>query len=451
MPPAGDPAERPPADTGLADTAVPAGARAALTSLEVAAGVCFPAARWSPGELGRLAAHLATAGAAALAGIDDAALLAAWSDTVEAFRDPSSAERQALDAPLAAAARLSPRGLAAGLEAVLGGVRRQHAAPLLARAAALRAAARVPAGPPTAALAVLAGNLPGLAVQPLLPALALRRPLLLKSASDEPLFAPAFVKALRARLPAVGEGVAAVTWRGGAATLEDELLARVGTVLAYGGREAVDSLSARAPGRVLDYGPKLSFAVVGAGVDAAAVAPAIARDVALFDQRGCLSVQAVFTAGLDQARAIAASLAAALAETAAALPPGPLDPAAAAHVHQLRAEATMRGLATPQPPLAAGTVLLAPEPALTPSPGLRTVRVHPLASLAQLPAALAGWRGLLQGAALAGEDAWELAAELAAIGVSRLVPPGELQTPDAGWHNGGHDPLAALAAHAGAS
>jgi len=37
---------------------------------------------------------------------------------------------------------------------------------------------------------ILASNLPGLAVQSLLPALALRRPLLIKSASAEPLFAP---------------------------------------------------------------------------------------------------------------------------------------------------------------------------------------------------------------------------------------------------------------------
>jgi hypothetical protein len=176
-----------------------------------------------------------------------------------------------------------------------------------------------------------------------------------------------------------------------------------------------------------------------------AVAAALARDVALFDQRGCLSVQAVFTAGLAPARALAGALAAELATLAATLPPGPLDPAAAARVHQLRAEAEMRGLGLPQPPLGSGTVLLAPEPRLTPSPGLRTVFVHPLASLAAVPRLLAPWRGMLQGAALAGDDAWALAGDLAALGLSRLVAPGELQTPDAAWHNGGHDPLAALA------
>jgi hypothetical protein len=101
-------------------------------------------------------------------------------------------------------------------------------------------------------------------------------------------------------------------------------------------------------------------------------------------------------------------------------------------------------------PAAAGTVLVEPEPALRPSPGLRTVRVHPLADLDRLPEVLAPWRGRLQGAALAGAAAWRLAPRLAELGVSRCAAPGELQSPDAAWHNGGIDPLLALASLPGA-
>lgn len=424
----------------LADTAVPPAVRPAVAGVDVAGGVCFAAARWTPGELTGLCAHLGSAGAAALATLGDEELLAAWSDVVAAFRDPASAEREALDAALAAATGLSRRGLEAGLEAVLGGVARPHAEALFARAAA-----RPPLADRRPALVVLAGNLPALAVQPLLPALALRRPVLLKAARGEPFFTAAFVKALRRRLPPLGDTVAAVTWPGGAAALEAAALAAAGPVLVYGGREAVDAYAARAPGRVVDYGPKLSLAVVGAEAELAAAAAGIARDVALFEQRGCLSVQAVFVAGERRARAMAGALAGALAAIASELPPGPLDPVAAARVQQLRGEAAMRGLAVAQPPLAAGTVLLEPAAPLAPSPGLRTVRVYPLAELAGLPARLAPWRGALQGAALAGADAWELAPALAALGVSRATGPGGLQTPDATWHNGGVDPLEALA------
>jgi len=104
----------------------------------------------------------------------------------------------------------------------------------------------------------------------------------------------------------------------------------------------------------------------------------------------------------------------------------------------------LRGLPPASLPPAAGTVLLEPEPELRPSPGLRTVRVHPLSDLDRLPEILAPWRGRLQGAALAGPAAWRLAPRLVDLGISRCAAPGDLQSPDASWHNGGIDPLEAL-------
>lgn len=411
----------------------------AATSAPRAAPVDAPA-------LARLMERLAGARAAALASLDDETLLAAWGETVEAFLDPDSRERRAIEAELVELTGLSPAGLRAGLVAVLGGVRRQpHAEALFARAAAMRSGdiagdARAPA------LVVLAGNLPGLAVQPLLPALALRRPLLLKSASAEPLFAPAFVSALVARLPALADAIAAVTWPGGDEELEAPVLAAAGKVLAYGDRASIADLRRRAPGKIVDYGPKLSFAVIGADADLTTAAAGIARDVALFDQRGCLSVQAAFVEGDDvRARNFAAALATALASIAIELPPGHIAPSQASLVQQLRGEAELRGALAPRSPLATGTVIIeSPDATLAPSPGLRTVRVYPLAALTDLPPRLDGWRPLLQGAALAGDAAWQLAPTLAVLGVSRCAAPSELQTPNASWNNGGHDPLAAL-------
>ncbi len=412
-----------------------------METREPRAGVAYRTGRWSPASLARLFAHLAGPGAAALAAVENAALLAAWGDTVEAFLDPRSPERRRLEPALVSSSGLSPAGLGAGLAAVLGGVRAPHARVMLERHGDRAAAARQR----TPALAVLAGNLPGLAVQPLLPALLLRRPLLLKSASAEPLFAPAFVGALARRLPALGEGIAAATWAGGNASLEAPVLAAAGRVLAYGGRDAVADLDRRAPGRVVDYGPKLSFALLAGDLDLARAAAGVARDVALFDQRGCLSVQAAFVAPAAAAPGFAAQLAAALAALATELPAGPVEARPAAAVQQLRGEAELLGTLVGRLPLAAGTVVLASAGAsLVPSPGLRTVRVHPLDATDELLLRLAGWRGLLQGAALAGTDAWELAPALTALGVSRCAPPGELQAADARWHNGGHDPLQVL-------
>jgi hypothetical protein len=374
-------------------------------------------------------------GGAALRALPTEALLAAWAETVEAFLDPASPERRALDPELARLCRLSSEGLAAGLEAVLGGVRREPAAGLFF-------AAEGKTAPEEAVLVVLASNLPALAVQPLLPALALRRPVLLKSPSAEPLFAQVFLEALIRREPRLGGALAAATWPGGDVSIEAPVLAASGVVLAYGDAPALADLERRAPGKVIGYGPKTSLAVLGRENDPGEAAEGLARDIALFDQRGCLSIVAVYTAG--DAEALAERLEDALSELARRWPPGPADPAILAGVQQLRLEAEMRGLRPPRLPISAGTVLVDPDPAFRPTPGLRTVRIHPLPDLEHVPALLAPWRGRLQGAALAGQDAWNLVAELEGLGISRCAAPGDLQSPDARWHNGGIDPLEAF-------
>ncbi|MGB6364627.1 MAG: acyl-CoA reductase [Thermoanaerobaculia bacterium] len=416
------------------DAALPPGLQpSAATSVE-REGVFYTSARWAPDDLARLGEHLQGQGAEALAGISDTELLEAWSATVEVFRDPGSVVRQALDRPLSRFCRLSPEGLSAGLEAVLGGVVGRPAEELVREAAP---SIRDPV------LVILAANLPALAVQPLLPALALRRPVLLKSPSSEPLFAPAFVAALAVRLPALAPALAAITWPGGDAALEAPLLAAAGRVVAYGEQESLDDLEQRAPGKVVAYGPKTSLAVVGAAVEPQSVAAGLARDVALFDQRGCLSIQAVYTLG--DPTALAEALAAELVAVAEEWPSGPLDPVSVAAVQQIRSEAQMRGLIKPELAIDVGTVVVEPQLDFRPSPGVRTVRVHPLDRTDRLPEILAPWAGQLQGAALAGDDAWALQKNLEALGISRCAEPGQLQTPDALWHNGGVHPLITLA------
>ena len=234
-------------------------------------GIRYSAARWTPDGLGRVVAALRE-GEAALRSIPAEDLLAAWSDTVATFLRSGSLERRALDPPLARLCGLSRDGLGAALDAVLGGVRKEAAAALLTRARP----APVEAGP---VLAVLASNLPGLAVQPLLPALLARRPVLLKSPSAEPLFAPAFLAGLVRREPRLAGALAAATWSGGDVALEAPILAGVGTVLAYGDQPALDDLERRAPGRVVGFGPKTSLAVVGASADLRTAAEGLARDI----------------------------------------------------------------------------------------------------------------------------------------------------------------------------
>lgn len=425
-------------------------------------------ARWSPEGLARLIEALGAEGAPALARLGRERLLAAWGATVEAYLDPDSPERRRLDPALARNCRLSPEGLTAGLTAVLGGVRRSAAEALLGSvppglldgpAEAEEARRRAPRRP---ALTLLASNLPALAVQPLLPSLLAGRPMLLKSPGAEPFFAPAFVRSLVGREPGLAAAVAAVTWPGGDANLEAPLLAAAGPVLAYGGQEAMDDLGRRlraldSEAELVPFGPKTSLALVDpAGAGGRLEMQGLARDVALFDQRGCLSIAAVYVRGGEEAAAeVAEALAAALEHEARRLPPGPPSAAEAAAARLAREEAEMLGrvVHAPGESLAVGTVIVETDPAFRPSPGLRTVRVHPLpggaAGSERLAEVLTPWAGRLQGLAAAGIPEAEVAALSRRLDLSRTSLPGELQSPDATWHNGGRHPLAVLAGRAG--
>ncbi len=390
---------------------------------------------WTPTTLGNTAAGLVRSG---FPEIGTSRLTDAWADTVAELRNPESAIRRSLDPPLAHLTRLSAEGLTAGLEAVLGGVSREPADKLFEQAQGL-----AEAGNRELVLIVTASNLPALAVQSLLPTLALRRPVLIKSPSSEPVFAPAFLDALCRREPLLRPAVAAVTWTGGDRELEAPLFTQAGKVVAYGGDDAIRDLRVRAGTKLVPYGPKLSLAILGAGVDVAEAADGLATDIALFDQRGCLSVQAIYTSG--DGVALARSLAKALAQKAKEWPMGTFDPHLAAEVRQLHGEGAMRRLFQPMLDLRQGTVLVEKDPTLRPSPGLRTVRIHPVADLDEVPALLESWAGRLQGASLAGTEAEALKPALRELGFSRFAPPGELQSADAGWHNGGVSPLEALA------
>lgn len=417
----------------LDDFAVPAGCAPERCAIDARG---FRRGDFTATELARIGDRLAARGGAALAGLPVDRRLAAWQASLDALAEPDSALRQRLLPALIGTSRLSSEGLVEGLRLMLDGAGGEAAGRLAGRAAAAGGAAALPWG-----AAVLAGNLPGLALQAVLPALLVGRPLLIKSSREEPLFAAALLAALAAAEPALGEAFAAVTFAGDDAELVGAALANAARVVAYGGAEALGALAGRLGGRLLAHGPKASVALVGHEVDPVGVGRALARDVALYDQRGCLSVHAIYTDG--DARELGAALAWGLALEHGRLPPGPLEPGAAAAVQQLRGAADLAGRLVPRLELAQGTVVIDPELRFAPSPGLRTVRVHPVEGLGAALDALAPWRGKLQGAALAGDAAWALEAPLAGLGVSRAAEPGRLQAADATWANAGVDPLAA--------
>ena len=379
-----------------------------------------------------ITAQRLTASAPPLRAIPDDDILAAWNDTLAAFLDPGSPERRQLDPNLLAATGLSPAGLDRGLRTIGAGMAGEPAA------AALRHAPKQQQD--GFSLVVLPANPPGLMLQPLLPALAARAPVLFKSSRAEPFFAAAFLSALGNRLPALRDAYAAAAWTGGDTSIEAGLYSGARLVAAYGSESTVASLRAAGHRRLIAFGPKLSLGWVGAEADLEQAARGMALDVAIFDQRGCLSVEAVFVEP-RAANPFAAALADNLSALAAELPPGRSNAAERAGVRLAREDADLRGLTWFGETLDTATVIVDPETRINPSPGLRTVRIHPVRANSPLD----DWNGRLQGIAVAGHMPATVRRAFEQAGVSRFAPAGELQATDASWRNGSIDLAAEFA------
>jgi hypothetical protein len=178
-----------------------------------------------------------------------------------------------------------------------------------------------------------------------------------------------------------------------------------------------------------------------------ALAEAAGRDVAEFDQQGCVAPQRWFVelGGEVSPREFAAALADVLARRAEEWPRIPLPPTAAAAIHQQRAAAEVRAAVDPVADLFASndgtawTVILDPQPSFGPGCLYRTVTVHPVTDLSEVCEVIAPYAAYLQTAAAAiGADRLKrLAVELACVGVTRICPIGHTQRPAAGWRPDG--------------
>jgi hypothetical protein len=199
------------------------------------------------------------------------------------------------------------------------------------------------------------------------------------------------------------------------------------------------------------HGHKISFAVVSSAVAsdpgaAGRAASALALDVALWDQKGCLSPQMCYVEGdWRAALAFAERLASPLQELALRLPAGPTTIDEQLALRRFREQAEWEGIATgraavlaPQDSLA-WTVVVDADAALRPTPLCRSLRVVPFAADADLRRALHPSRRFLEAAGVAAPPgrARTLGDLLARAGVQRVCPLGAMQRPPLAWRQGG--------------
>jgi len=122
--------------------------------------------------------------------------------------------------------------------------------------------------------------------------------------------------------PPLAGTVDARYWEGGDEAIERVVFESVRRIVAFGSDQTIDRIIERASAeKVTGYGDSFSVGFVADGADFAAWAPGAARDVCLFDQRGCLSPQTIYVEG-DEGRALlfARALAQALGDVGRELP-----------------------------------------------------------------------------------------------------------------------------------
>jgi acyl-CoA reductase-like NAD-dependent aldehyde dehydrogenase len=264
---------------------------------------------------------------------------------------------------------------------------------------ALRSLAQAARPRARALAAVLAGNVLTAAARPMLLPLLAGVPVVAKASSRDAALPHAIARAVSAAQPMIGMACAVATFGHGDVARLDALLAGADCVQVLGSDEAVASVRERLrSGQALvARGHGLGLGVVLAESNLEDAAAGFARDVAAYDQRGCLSPHAILVEGHDaRAEAFAQSLHEALRR---ALPRGVVPGDAAAEQLQWRGVAAARGVLHA---LDTHAVSCEHGAALRPSPGYRNVGVYTLASAAELTSRVGPFAPFLKALGVAG-------------------------------------------------
>jgi len=300
---------------------------------------------------------------------------------------------------------------------------------------------------PSLVFQVQAGNVPTAGLRSMAACLLLRSPLLIKPSSGEPLLPALWAECLARHDPELAEAVAVLWWPGGTEELEAPALQAAEVVEVFGDDASIGDVRRRLPTdtRLIPHGHKISIAVVNGQTAGPAEAAALARDVAMFDQHGCLSPQIAFV--LDDGTASArwaSQVADAMVTIAETLPPGRRSPAASSRTLQLRGQYEFRpeSRVWSSPGSTDWTVILTDPDPLPPTPGTRTLFVCPIPDAQRLAALLVPIASHLQAIGLSPD----LTGESLALPLQPwFCPLGQMQRPPLCWPEDGMPLLAQIA------
>jgi len=361
---------------------------------------------------------------------------------LERFRAADSPQRRRLERELPEATGFTPATLREGLERALALYSAAALEALVERELGALGKGRLASGFDVTSV-LLGGGVPLPVLPALLGPLVLGSPVLARTSSHDPVTARVFAEALAEEDAELAASLAVVSFPSDDDAALAELLA-VPCTVAFGSDETMAALAPRLRGeRFVRHGHRLSVAVLGAatqeGAPLAEAAAALALDVALWDQQGCLSPVALYVLGAERVpEPVFAALAEAFAAAAVRWPRGRALPDATARFGVESDTAELRAAAGAEVRVVRGrdfTLVAEPDAAFRGSPLGRFLRIHPAPDPAELFAALAplGPKLAAVGVAGLGSLAGRLEPELAGLGAARVCPLGQLQTPPLAW------------------
>lgn len=285
---------------------------------------------------------------------------------------------------------------------------------------------------------VAAGNAPAVGALSAIEGLLTGNLNVVKTSGADSLFTAEFLAALAEQDPTgkIAERLIVLRFSSSRKEWLERMVAPADAVAVWGGEEAINGIAAFAgPGtRLIDWGPKLSFAYLTADTWSAKDAlHAVAADVCRLDQQACSSPQVIYldTDDEEEVFAFAERFAPVLAEAVGQSQPRDPSDAEWAEINNTVIVARLEeGLGLTKVITAEdGTwrVMADTRPALRASPLYRTVWVKPLPR-DEITATLRPMRRYLQTVGLAAtrQDTALLARALVSTGVQRVTVPGRM-------------------------
>jgi Acyl-CoA reductase (LuxC) len=360
----------------------------------------------------------------------------ALASTFDRWREHNFPERRAALAKIAAASGWSGQLLDESIDALLAPFSRDALASL---ASTIVPRARVGGF-------IMPANVPGAGMHELAATLISGAAAIVKTSHREPVFFREFAQTLRKIDPTIGSQLEVTTFGRKRADLTRLMNEECDFIVALGDDASLAHLTGAA--RLFGFGSRTSGALISLATPAnlPILAAAIARDVTLFEQQGCLSPHHIFIEDGDDvsARDFARFLADALTSLAATLSPAKLSFHTAAAIRRLRERARWRGIGAHRVELFEGadvawTVVFDPSARFTISPGYRTVTVSLIRDGDDFASRLAPVAGRLEAFALAAPapSRARFLDVLAGAGVTYVCDPGKMQSPPPNWPHGG--------------